>query len=258
MKALAALGVTIVLFILLPLLVTALSLDPNNFNTILSNEYLRAQLESSIRTTLLASFVAVLLLVATGVPLAYLLAREDFPLKGFVESVLDLPMVIPHSVAGIMILLAYASGPLGSTLRQLGISIVDNILGTIAVMVFVGAPFLVNTVKRGFEDVPRSAELVARSLGASKYKTFFSISLPMVKRHILTGAILAWARGVSEVGALLIVAYNPMTLSVLVLDWYQTLGLRYALNVTILMLIISIIVFILLRKLEGGEGLDID
>ncbi|UXD21143.1 tungstate/molybdate transporter permease [Ignicoccus pacificus DSM 13166] len=253
MKALVALGTTLVLFILVPLIVTFISVNPKTFEGIYSNDYLRSQLLGAIVTTFEASAIAILILLITGVPIAYVLSRKDFPLKNFVESVLDLPMVIPHSVAGIMILLAYASGPLGGVLRQISLNIVDSIYGTIAVMVFVGAPFLVNTVRRGFDSIPRSAELVARSLGASKYQTFLKISLPMVKRNILTGTILAWARGISEVGALLIVAYNPMTLSVLVYDWYTTLGLNYALSVTLIMLILSIVVFIALRRLEGGE-----
>ena len=251
MKLLAPFGATLVIFILVPILITLANFSPSSLDQVLSNSYLRSQLYSAVWTTLIASLASVTILLITGIPLAYLLARSQFRGKGLVESILDLPMVVPHSVAGIMLLLAYASGPLGSVLRSISLNIVDSLWGTIFVMTFVGAPFMVNSVKRGFESVPRSAELVARSLGASKYKTFFSISIPMVRRHILTGVILSWARGVSEVGALLIVAYNPMTLSVLVLDWYRTLGLSYALGVTVLMLILSVAIFVLLRVIEG-------
>lgn len=253
MKVLIVPALLLATFLLLPMLLTVIQFQPNVAKEIINNNYLRNQFLEALETTLIASFGAVGILLVLGVPLAYLLARRSFYGKEVLESMLDLPMMIPHSVVGIMIVLSYASGPLGSLLKELNVIILDNMLGTIAVMTFVGAPFLINAAKKGFESVPRSSELVARSLGADELTTFLKISLPMARRHVVTGAILAWARAVSEVGALLIVAYNPMTLSVLVYDWYNTLGLNYSLVIAIFMLLISSITFVIFRKVEGGN-----
>jgi len=251
MKGLMIAASFLALFIIVPLLTTIASFDPKSFEEMLNNQYLRNQFIEALNTTLIASFLSVIILTLLGVPLAYLIARKSFCCKKMIESLLDLPMMIPHSVVGIMILLSYSSSPVGHLLRRFGVDIVDSILGTIVVMMFVGAPFLINSAKKGFESIPRSAELVARSLGADETTTFLRISLPMARRHIITGAILAWARGVSEVGALLIVAYNPLTLSVLVYDWYTTLGLKLSLVVAIFMLFLSILTFLLFRRFEG-------
>lgn len=241
----------LIAYVVVPLITLFANVNPSSFEEVFSNEYLSKTLNESIRTTLVASGISVVILILLGTPLAYFLARSRSKLKNVLQSIIDLPMALPHSVIGIMLLLAFQGTPLGYLLREIGITIIDNIYGTIAVMVFVGLPFYVNGLRNGIEDIPESLEIVARSLGANPYQTFIKITLPLSKRSIMVASLLAWARGISEIGALLILAYNPMTLSVLVYEWYKTLGLEYALTASTILAIITIILFLVVQQLRS-------
>ncbi|MFB6072617.1 MAG: ABC transporter permease [Halobacterium sp.] len=146
--------------------------------------------------------LAAVLAVALGVPLAYLLAR-GFPGRALVESLVDLPLVVPHSVAGIAVL--YGFGRHGVLP---GLSVVGTMTGLVLAMAFVSAPFAVNAAREAFEAVDRDTERAARSLGASRWETFKRVTGPLAARGVLTGGVLSWARSVSEFGAVAIVAYN--------------------------------------------------
>jgi len=212
-------------------------------STIMSSEAREA-----LVLTLALATLATLVLIVIGVPLAYLLARFEFKGKGLVESLVDLPFVIPHAVVGVMLLVAY--GPrtsIGEALRSLGVVIEDSPWAVVAVFVFVGAPLLIDAAKDGFSAVDPYLEGVARCMGAGPLKTFFTVSLPLASRSLATGAILAWARGVSEVGALLIIAYYPKTINVLIVEWFNTYGLPYAVSLAMTLLPISVSLFLLLR-----------
>ena len=242
-----------VAYAIVPIMALFANSNPEAFKETLGNDYLRGALIEAIRTTLLASGVSVLLLVLFGTPLAYVLARSRSKLLEAVQWFVDLPMALPHSVVGIALLLAFQGTPISNLLREIGVRIVDSLYGTIAVMTFVGLPFYVNGLKNGIEDVPESLEMVARSLGASPYRTFLKVVLPLSKRSLVIASLLAWARGISEIGALLILAYNPMTLSVLVYEWYKTLGLKYSIVASVILASIAIILFSLIQRLKGSE-----
>ena len=243
----------VIAYAIIPIMVLFVNVSPKAFEETLSNDYLRSALIEAIKTTLLASGVSVLILIIFGTPLAYMLARSRSKILDVIQWFVDLPMALPHSVVGIALLLAFQSAPISSLLREIGIKVVDSLYGTIAVMTFVGLPFYVNGLKNGIEDVPETLEMVARSLGASPYQTFFKIVLPLIKRSLIIASLLAWARGISEIGALLILAYNPMTLSVLVYEWYKTLGLKYSVVASVILASIAIILFSLLQRLKGSE-----
>jgi len=202
----------------------------------------------ALSLTLIAATLSTAILTFFGVPLAYLLARYEFKGKKLVEAIIDLPLVVPHAVVGIMLLVAF--GPrtsFGAMLRSIGVVIEDSFWAIVAVFTFMSAPLLIDTVKDGFASISPSLEGVARSMGASPLYTFFTISLPLTIRSICTGALLAWARAISEVGALLIIAYYPKTINVLIIEWFNTYGLAYAIALTLIMLVISVLVFLVLR-----------
>lgn len=199
---------------------------------------------SAIANSLLTSTATTLLSLLFGVPLGYLLARYDFRGKSFVQGVVDVPIVIPHSVVGIMLLVTFSN------------AIVDNYLGIILAMLFVSASFTINSARDGFLAVDESLEHVARTLGAGRLKTFFSVTLPIAMRSILSGAIMTWARAISEVGAILIVAYYPKTAPVLILDYFDEFGLERAMPIAVLLITICLTVFILLRWLLCSKSLD--
>jgi len=236
-----------VLFILIPLIV--LHIATNYFLT-----YKLVQAEIVLRafiTTFTAASASTIILAILGIPLSYILARREFRGKSIVESIIDIPLVIPHAVVGILILVAYSSRTsIGNILSNLGLIVEDNFWGIVFVMVYVSAPLLVDSVKDGFKSVDPMLEYVARTLGAGPYRTFFTISLPMAWRSVVTGIILSWARAVSEVGALLIVAYYPKTINILIIEWFNTFGLEYAKSLTVPLLVICIVLFACIRYLS--------
>jgi len=241
-----AASLAILAFLAYPFVSLLLSMEPGPLGFALISREARGALLLTLATATLAT----LILLAVGVPLAYLLARFEFRGKSLVESLVDLPFVIPHAVVGVMLLVAY--GPrtsIGGLLRSVGVVIESSPWAIIAVFIFVGAPLLVDSARDGFASIDPYLEGVARCMGAGPFKTFFTVSLPLAARSIVTGAVLAWARAVSEVGALLIIAYYPKTINVLIVEWFNTYGLPYAVALTAILLPVSVAVFLVLRGL---------
>lgn len=178
----------------------------------------RPEVREALVNSLLTSTVATVLVALWGVPLAWALARHQFAGKGVVESLVDLPILVPQSVAGVALVALLGPGsPLGQAVESLtGARISGSYLGVVIAQVFVCAPFLVKTAVAGFEAVPLQLEQASRSLGAGGGKTFLRVSLPLASRSIAIGAALAWARAVSEFGCLILFASSPVTAPVLV------------------------------------------
>jgi len=244
----SALGGVLICFLLAPFLALLLIQDPRVLGEVFSRPSLYTEMYSSLLVLVEASLTSTLLLSIVGVPLAYLLARYDFRGKGVVESIVDLPLMLPHTVAGIMVLAAYGS----RGLLHLGLE--DTFWGIVAVMMFVSAPLLVDSVRVAVEKVDVMLEVVARSLGAGPLRAFATITLPLSLNGVAAGVVLAWARAVSEVGALLIVAYYPKTASILVLEWLNTYGLRYAAALSLVLVCMSLAFFAAFRLLRRGGG----
>jgi molybdate/tungstate transport system permease protein len=203
---------------------------------------------NSIVLTLYCSFLATLIAAILGTPLAYVLARHDFLGKSIVESVVDVPVIIPHSVAGIALYALFMSrSPVGGAFSNIGILFEDTMWGIVVAMLFVSTPFYVNAAKEGFLSVNPRLERVARTLGASQWKSFYKITLPLAVRHLFSGAIMAWARGISEFGAVIMIAFYPMIAPVLIYYKFTTHGLAGSQPIAVLLILICIGVFILLR-----------
>ncbi|WFO74848.1 ABC transporter permease [Desulfurococcaceae archaeon MEX13E-LK6-19] len=245
----AVLSSITILFLLAPIIALFLMMDPMVFEKALfKDRVLAEEAWAAFYRTMLAATLSSILLLVIGIPLAYILARKDFPGKNILEGLIDIPLMIPHAVAGIMILVAYSRrGLFSSVTSTLGIPIADSFWGIVAVMLFVSAPIMIDTVKVGIQDVDPMYEYIARSLGASPWRVFFTVTLPISFHSIIAGFILSWARAVSEVGAILIVAYYPKTINVLVIEWFNTYGLQYAIALSIVLVVVSLILFTLLR-----------
>lgn len=208
---------------------------------------------SSIGLSLYAGFTASAAMVLFGTPLAYILSRWRNKLTKVLESSLEVPLALPHSAAGIMILLAYNSHMgLGQLLSKVGIVIEDSFWGIVFAMAFVSAPIFISPVRAGFDSIDVEIENVARTLGASRLQTFFRITLPLNFRHVLAGAILSFARSISEVGAVLIVAYYPKVAATLVVERFLSYGLTSALSLTVILIFISVAVFASLKIVLRG------
>jgi molybdate/tungstate transport system permease protein len=219
------------------------------------------EVTGSIRLTLLAALAATVVCSVCGVPLAYLLARRDFPGKAVLLALIDIPIIIPHSAAGIAVLTVVGRHALlGGLAERLGLSFVGSALGIATAMAFVSLPFLVNAAREGFAMVPERLERAARTLGATPWRAFVTIALPLAGRSILSGMIMMWARGISEFGAVIIIAYYPMTTPVLIFQRFNDFGLAHARSASVLLVIVCVAIFIVLRllarrpKREGARG----
>jgi len=197
------------------------------------------------------SLMAGIISFALGTPAAYLLARKTLPGKKIIEGIIDLPIMIPHPVVGIAILsVAGRHHPLGRWLGEIGIQIMGTKTGIVTVLLFVGLPFYVNTVKAGMEQVPRRLENASRSLGAGALETFCRITFPLTWRHMVLGVVMCTARAISEFGAVVIVAYHPMTAPVMIYERFTAFGLKYSQPVAVWLIVISFTLFVLLRMLS--------
>lgn len=213
------------------------------------------EVRSSIALSLGTSFGAAALCCVFGTPLAYLLARWEFPGKRILEGVIDLPIMIPHPVVGIaMLSLAGRGNWMGDLMHQVGLRLMGSVTGIVAVLVFVGMPFYVNSAKAGFEDVPRRLENVSRSLGAGAWRTFARITIPLSWRHLLAGFIMCAARAVSEFGAVVIVAYHPKVAPVLMYERFTAYGLAWSQPVAVWLIALCLALFIALRMVAGRTG----
>lgn len=239
-------GLLLVIFLLLPLAATVLALSPEEFARGVGDKGVLA----SVVITLAAAFIATAIALLLGVPLAYLLARQEFPGKNLVQGLIDLPIIIPHTAAGVALLMVFGRrGLLGEPLRSLGIYFTENLAGIVVAMLFVSVPILVDTARDAISMVDPRLERVARTLGAGPFTTFRRVTLPLSRRGILGGAVLMWARGISEFGAVVILAYNPKVVSVLVYERFAGLGLSAALPITVLLLILALVILVILRTL---------
>ena len=234
----------ILLFILLPLIEMIFQPSLQSLqDTIQDKDVVR-----SIWLSVYTSGLAALISLVVGTPFAYLLARKQFFGKKFVESVVDLPIMIPHPIVGIAILSLAGRGHwMGDILQALGVRIMGSVTGIVVVLTFVGLPFYVNTVKAGFESIPVRLEKVSRSLGASMTSTFVRITFPLAWRTMLAGMIMCTARAISEFGAIVIVAYHPMIAPVMIYQRFTAYGLKYSQPVAVWLILVCLALFLLLR-----------
>lgn len=240
------LGLVILAFLTVPVAKMILASDP----VILIETFLDKEVSAAISLTLYAALIATVIGFILGTPLAYLLAKTDFRGKRFVEGLIDLPLVIPHSAAGIALLFVFGRNYfMGKAFGAVGLKFLDSLWGIVIAMLFVSVPFLIDSAKDGFLKVDKRLENVARTLGATPWQTFLRVSFPLAWRSIASGNILMWARGISEFGAVIIVAYHPMTAPVLVFERFETYGLDYARPVAVILILIALAVFVILRLL---------
>lgn len=242
-------GSFLVLFILIPIINLMVSSDLGSIFQNLQDTQVISSLFISIYSALIATLIAVLF----GVPLAYILARHDFKGKGFVESIIDIPIVIPHTVSGIALLLVFTNGGiLGAPLSSIGLVFTNAVPGIIIAMLFVSSSFVVNSAREGFESVDPRMEKVARTLGSGPLRTFVVISLPLALRSIVVGSILCWARAISEFGSIIILAFYPLAASTLIYVRFSQFGLSEAAPIAVILISICLVLFIVVRLLIKG------
>lgn len=151
--------------------------------------------------------VALLLTITFGLPLAYVFARWRFPLRRFLNVLIELPIVLPPAVAGLGLLLLFGRrGLLGPALGEIGVSLPFTFWAVVLAQTFVSAPFFIRSAQVGLSGVPREVEDAARVDGADGWVLFRTITLPLARRALASGAILSWARALGEFGATILFA----------------------------------------------------
>jgi molybdate transport system permease protein len=209
---------------------------------------------SALRLSMLTSLITVALTVLFGTPLAYLLARWKFRLKSWIEVLIDLPVILPPSVAGLSLLIAFGrQGTFGTALRALGLSLPFTTPAVVLAQTFVAAPLYIRAARIGFTAIDHQLEEAAHVEGANPWQLFREVMFPLAGRSLVSGAILTWTRAIGEFGATILFAGNlegvtqtmPMAIY---LGFERNLGVAVALSVTLLG--VSTILLLLSRRLE--------
>ena len=213
----------------------------------------------ALRLSLITSTLTLALALLLGVPLAYLLARTRFPGKQLVDTLVDLPMVLPPTVAGVALLVAFGRrGVFGPALEATGIELAFTTAAVVLAQLFVAAPFLVRTLKAGFEAVDPTYEQVSATLGVSPLRTFWRITLRLSRPALAGGAVLCWVRALSELGATIIFAGNfegrTQTMPLAIISAFESSeGLAGAMALAVILLAVAFALLALLRIALRGE-----
>ncbi|HYB78379.1 MAG TPA: ABC transporter permease [Thermoplasmata archaeon] len=250
-----ALSGSLLLLLILPIVALFTYAPVSRIVAAAENAYVR----EAIGLTLYASGIAVLVTALLAIPLGYLLARRRFFGRSVVESLVALPVAVPHLMVGLGIFFLVLPGsPLYSFTNAIGFPVYDTIWGVVLVMAVVSAPYTVLASQLSFEAVDTRVIEAARSLGAGGATTFITVTFPIALRGIIAGLLLTWARAVSEIGGILILAYTiypggpyngPVTntISVYIYDLFQAGDLVDAAAVSSLFLLIAFALFLAVR-----------
>ena len=166
---------------------------------------------TALRLSLITSGISMGIVLLVGTPFAYLLARNNSWILRIVDSLIELPIVLPPVVAGVAMLMAFGrQGVLGPVLETLGIGLPFTTGAVVFAQIFVAAPFYIRSAKLGFQSVARDYEDISQTLGISPWGTFWRLTVPLAAPSLLTGFALAWARSLSEFGATIMFAGNLM------------------------------------------------
>lgn len=195
---------------------------------------------AALGTSLVTATISTVLIAAFGVPLAYALAHARFRLRPVVTVLVYAPLVFPAVVSGIAQLLLYGPyGLIGGFAAAHGLEMDGTLAGVVLAQTFVAAPFCIVASRAAFEAVDPATESVAMTLGATRWRIFWTISLPQAMGGVVAGLILTWLRAMGEFGATVVLAYHPYTLPVYTYVQLTSLGLAAALPLALLALVTS-------------------
>ncbi len=225
------------------------------FTYIFSEQALKA-----LRLSLITSTITTAVTILFGTTLAYMLARWKFRFRSWIELLIDLPIVLPPSVAGLVLLMAFGRrGMFGQELSALGISLPFTTAAVVLAQMFVAAPFYIRSARIGFRTIDRQLEEAANVEGANEWQIFTEVMVPLAGSALISGAILTWTRALGEFGATILFAGNlegvtqtmPMAIY---LGFERNLGVALALSV--MLVVVSMLLLGLTRKFEKKEEHD--
>ncbi|MEZ4554635.1 MAG: ABC transporter permease [Dehalococcoidia bacterium] len=227
----------------------------------LAERLTESSVQSALRLSLVTSTLTLTIALVLGIPLAYLLARTHFPGKQIVDTLVDLPMVLPPTVAGVALLVAFGRrGVFGPVLDRLGIELAFTTSAVVLAQLFVSAPFLVRSLKAGFQAVDPTYEQVSATLGVSPLRTFWRVTLRLSRPALVGGAVLCWVRALSELGATLIFAGNfegrTQTMPLAIISAFESSqGLAGAMALAVILLAVAFVLLAALRLALRGDRL---
>ncbi|GJQ52969.1 MAG: molybdenum ABC transporter permease [Anaerolineaceae bacterium] len=235
---------------LLPLLAVFIrSINPDFFGYAFSKQALDA-----LKLSLVTSTITTVCAILFGTPLAYMLANWKIRYKSWIELLIDLPIVLPPSVAGLALLIAFGRrGLFGSYLNLVGVSLPFTTAAVVMAQMFVAAPLFIRSARVGFTNIDKQLEEAANVEGANRWQMFREVMLPLTSKTLLSGAVLAWTRALGEFGATILFAGNlqgvtqtmPMAIY---LGFERNLGVALAL--TVMLTLASIVLLLSTRWLE--------
>lgn len=225
----------LVMFILYPLL----SLVYNVANTKFVESLLKQDLIKSLLLSLTTATISTSILCIFGIPLAYVLARFRFRLKFMIRILIIVPLVLPPLISGTILLNAY--GPYSFIGKRVTVDLTQSPLGIIIAQTYVASPFIILSSQAAFESVPERYEIIARVLGKKRWEVFFRITLPLAKTGIVVGMLMTWVRSLGELGATMMMAYNPHTISIQIFEDNAIGGLQNSVPGIMWVILISIV-----------------
>ena len=245
--------VVLLLFILVPVASIYLEIPGGN----VLSAALDPATTSAIRISLLTSAASLALMVVLGLPVARFMSRNRFRGKGVLDTVIDLPIVLPPAVAGLALLLAFAPrSPIGALLLRYGLILPGNIIAVVIAETFVAMPFFVRSARTAFDEINPRLEMAASTLSPSSSYSFRRVVLPLASRGLIAGAILGWGRALGEFGATLLFAGNlPGITQTMPLAIYLDLQVNVyqASLVSGILIAISFAIIVTLRHVVGGR-----
>jgi molybdate transport system permease protein len=258
-RSLGAVAALFALFLVLPVLTLVV-------RAILDGA-LRVAIESpvvldALRLSLVTTAISLVITVTLGLPLAFVLARRQFRGKGLVEAIVDLPIVLPPSVAGLALLLVFGRrGLLAAPFTLLGISVPFTTVAVILAQVFVSAPFFIRSARTGIAGVDRDLEDAARVDGASERQVFRAVTVPLARVALAAGLTMSWARSLGEFGATIMFAGNvegqTQTLPLVVYGEFQGGNLDASIAAAAILVLAAFSVLVAVRVLHWGRVLDV-
>ena len=248
--------VAVILFIVLPIASVFLTLPGSN----VALEAVNSDTLNAVRLSLITSTTSLCVMVLVGIPTALVLTRNRSKGTKLIDTILDIPIVLPPAVAGLALLLAFAPrSPIGAILLQYGIILPGNIVAVIMAQTFVAMPFFLRSARTAFEEINPRIEMAANLLSPSRFYSFRRVVLPLASRGLVAGAILGWGRAMGEFGATLLFAGNlPGYTQTMPLAIYLDLGgqgIQQASFVAGILITISFAVIAGVRYATGSRGL---
>jgi molybdate transport system permease protein len=249
----AFLILSVTLYLFLPIVALFFRTTPDLFISSLADPEVIAALTLSLIT----SVISLVVVVVIGTPFAYVHCRHQYPGKMIVDTLIDLPLVLPPAVAGVALLVLYGrAGLIGKYASLLGVPIAFTTLAVIMAQIFVASPFYLRQAKSIFDQLDPAYEQTARTLGATPARVFLRVVVPMTAGGLVSGAVMTFGRALGEFGATIMFAGNlPGVTQTMPLAVYVNMSGNFniGLTISILLVIISFAIMIAVRLLATRE-----